>query len=397
MSERILLGTPAQGTRILGIPLARASAGSAAVASALAGWAGYGTAGLLFALLVIGAGALGLAYLHRSTIYPGAWLRLVAKRHRGGFVDDGGYLATVGTARTVLAFRLELATPRLFGRIEGEEGVDWVRLLTVTAKLAAGFRGGARVALSTSILPSLLRSSSPPLLEPVYEVVSRLTLSPRSKLNRTELERLGTCAQQLSALSSELATVRLVRLEGGRALLESSVASLITGVNSEIVEREDRLELAGSVASVLMIKGWGEASPPPGLLAPLFAATPPARLMGVVLDPLEARRAFRTVGRARAEQEADSRLLRQHGYLERLAESARTTAAALQEERLLAGYALARFQIVSVVLAPNRAGLRRELREMIELGLRCNVEFAVALGHQREWFELATAGVEGWS
>ncbi len=397
MSGRVLLGTPAQGSRILGIPLRRASAGSAVIVGILASWMSAGAIGLALALILAAAGGLLLLFLRRSEIYPEARLRLAARRHRGGFAHDGEHLIATGTGRAVLAFQLGLATPRLFGRIGGDESADWVRLVTVASQLAAGFPGGARVVLSTTAIPSMLRSPSTPSSVPTYEVVSRVTVSPRSRLGDLERRRLATCAEQLSALSSELSTVRLARLEGEPALLSSSMGILLSSPGPQVGEREDFLELGGSMAAVMVARGWGEVSPPAGLLAPLFIPAPPARLVAVVLDPLPARRALRTVGRHRAEQEADSRLLRRHGYLERLEESARASAAVQQEERLLAGYSLARFQLVVAVLSPNRASLRRGVREMRELGSRCGLELAVALGFQREWFELAVAGVEGWS
>lgn len=397
-SPRILIGLPARGSSVLGLPVTRV-----AVAAALlvVGMAVSWTLGRYWPIGVVTEGA-ALVAVRLSGWHPLAGALVVCARWRrraGGLVEEQGVLEARGRGSAVLlALQSPIAGVALPGR-----AADLARLLEEAASQA---RPEDLVVISSVIGPELafvdpeaLSGVTRSLASHAYRVNTGMIVASR-RGGRRARAHLRRVALGLEATSEGLEAIRLRHASSPRRQLVSSLGRMIDPclvLEGGLVESATAIAGPGFAARAFVVSSWPKQAIDPGLLGAVLAPIPPARLVALVLGPVAERQALARIGRHRTELAADRLLRRERGFLLGSKDAFVEEAAAQLEEELQGGRRLCRYQLVLVVLAPKERLLERAEQALEVQAARARLALRRADGHHRELLEVALAGVRGWS
>ncbi len=380
------LGTPAPGSRVLGVNIRAAlrpilAAGVLGIVAARFG--GIRALPVAGGLAAIAAGACRLWGLH-----PGAWVLAWSRealrgkrRHR--FAAPSIVMADVHANHA-----------RVLGRGDAEVDAAWERLLRVRA---SGCRPGDRVLVRSVVVPAIERMAPEgdddrrvAGLHWTSETSVSLARSRRGRLHRAELTRaLRTAA---------LAVHGVVSIEPVPCIDEAAWAFLPPGLSPSCLrELPDRLTGTGLLVRALRVRRFPAGVVSSASLQPLFAPAPPRRVVSLVASPLDPGHGLRVIGRTAVEVAADQRMRTDHGY--RLGVEEATTAHRLEamEHQLTEGHRLCRWELLVVVAAPDLRGLEAATALVVERAATCRLDLELGWGHQRSWVESALAGAERWT
>ncbi|ACU53173.1 hypothetical protein Afer_0204 [Acidimicrobium ferrooxidans DSM 10331] len=394
------LGTPALGSRVFGVPVAKALAwGAVAVVVAAAAARIGGILGVVVAAVVATgvAGAASIAGWHPL------WWVVVAVRERARRATE-----RVGQPRRAVRFDPDAGSVRIARLVARHAGVlgrghdgslddAWGELLRV---LGTSLRGRERFLVRSDVIPAIEREQF--ALEPDDRWLAERTWMVETHLGVASDERRGRGrrVRLVRALEAAEAAAR------GQLALEpisspSAVAWSVlprTGDRPDaVLERTDALEIDGGFVRALHAARFPVGAVHAWQLAGLFAPAGPRRVVTLVAQPLDPRSALRQLGRHRVETAADQELRRRHGYRLGIGELGRSDRLDEIERELANGHALCRWELFVVVAAPTLAELAAETTAAIERAAACSVDLATVLGRQREAVELALLGVSGWT
>ncbi|WP_298212169.1 SCO6880 family protein [Ferrimicrobium sp.] len=407
-SDLVYFGTPASGTQMLGLPITLV----AKLAFGLVIVIGVAGLGNEMARLVIAA-VLGvcLVILFGITLllkaHPLAWVKMKVgaklARRAPGFTAEAQLLRSVGSRQLIGGFVITDETPAATLRAERNHGDAWAHLLNEASNRLVPH---GEMVLRSSILPQTLFEDLSQCAKS-YRELALTTYRVQTSLLVTSPP--GTPRRQRAALSRTITGLRMANHFEGITLavperpwelIDTACGGISESFSTAGTQTSEGVEmLVGErfAASTYRVDGWPGRSVDPRMLLALFAPGPPSRVVSLVVRPVEVRRAQREVARHRTEMVADRRLRRERGYLDRARDDHREATSLTQEEELLAGYRLCRYQLLVVLLAPSAQRLAPSRAALEELAASAQLRLRLVLGEQRSLFERALLGVTGWS
>lgn len=406
--ESVYFGTPASGTQIMGLSMTTVAKISMVV---LVGMAVVGLGSptqrvLVGVVLVLVTLAVAAATIFLQ-VHPLAWVKMQIaarlRRRTRGVICEGGLLMSRGTHQLVGGVSVVGDASALSLRARPDEADAWSQLLNEASNRLLDH---GEMILRSAIIPHTLvedltqcSATYRALALESYRVATTLLMvAPPGSLRsrRVALSRAITGVQMLTSHDR----LNLAPPERPEDLLNASCGCLSTNFSHDGVvanEHVDMLVGEGFVASTYRVTGWPGRSVDPRALLPLFAPGPPSRIVSLVARPVEAARAQRHVARHRTEMVADRRLRRERGYLDRARDEHREVTALTQEEELLAGFRLCRYQLLVVLLAPSPQRLVGSRTALENVAASAQLRLSIGLGEQRSLFERALMGANGWS
>jgi hypothetical protein len=407
-AELIYFGTPASGTRMMGLSITTVAKLASIVIVAMV-VIGLGD-GIARVVVCVALALGGLALLVTTLVlrlHPVAWLKMTVgarlNRSSNGVAVDAQLLRCPGSRQLVAGLAVLGETPSLGLRARPDQGEAWAQLLNEASNRLPPH---GEFVLRSSILPQTLREDLSQRSDVYRELAldsytvstSLLVTSPPGSQRRQRVAVTRTMAG-LQTLS-QLDRVSLAPPNRPSELIDGSCGAIsrsFSAVGAKASEEVEMLVGEEFVASTYLVEGWPGRSVDPRMLLPFFAPGPPSRVVSLVVRPLESRRAQRHVARHRTEMVADRRLRRERGYLDRARDEYREATALTQEEELLAGYRLCRYQLLVVLLAPSAQRLLASRAALDELAASAQLQLSLCLGAQRSRFEQAILGVTRWS
>lgn len=394
------LGTPAVGSRVFGVPVARALSWATAgliivvVAARIGGVVG---------VVVATALALGVAGCVTFAGWHPFWRVVVTVRERAR--GAGGRLRQLQRAPRldpdagrIRIARLEARRSGVLGRGRDDDlDAAWVELLRV---LGTSLRGQERFFVRTSVVPAiereqhLLHPDDRWLAERTWTVETHVGVASAGRGGRGGRVRLSRALEAAEAAARGQLSLQLIPYPSAVAW---NLLPRVVEPPTRVAERTDALEIGDGFVRVLHAAHFPAGVLEPWQLAGLFAAAGPRRIVTLVAQPLDPRSALRQLGRHRVEAAADQELRRRHGYRLGVSEIERSTRLEEIERELANGHALCRWELLVVVTAPSLAELATETTAASERAAACCIDLATMLGRQREAVELALLGVPGWT
>lgn len=407
-SELVYFGTPASGTRMLGLSMATVAKIASVVLGAMAviGLAS-GVVRLVIGIVLLVALLASLWATMVVHVHPLAWVKMwlssrLARRSRGVTLE-GQFLMSRGTRQLVGGLYVLGETPTLLLRAQRDEASAWSELLNeVSNRLISHGEVVVRSAILPQTLVEDLRSCSAAyrrLALGSYQIATTMLVVAPPGAPRARRVAMARAITGLAALGHS-DRLTLVAPEVPSQLIDDACGNLSATFSTDgttIDERVDMLIGAEFAASMYVVTGWPGRSIDPRMLLALFGPGPPSRVVSIIIRPIETARAQRHVARHRTEMVADRRLRRERGYLDRARDDYREATAQTQEEDLLAGYRLCRYQLIVALLAPSPSQLVASRAALETLAASAQLRLKVGLGEQRALFERALLGVNGWS
>lgn len=404
----VYFGTPASGTQMLGLRVAVVARFALAVVVVI-GVLGLANPMMRLALVIGGivGGAALVATIRWFKIHPFASMKMFVgarvTRRTPGVSTDAQLLLSSGSRQLIGGFVVTDETPAAILRAKQEYGDAWAHLLTEASNRLVPHGG---LVLRSAILPQTLfedlsecSKSYRELALTTYGVqTSLLVTGPPGSLRRHRAALVRTMTGL--GRTNHIEGITLASPEVPSELIDRACGAISSSFSTAGAQASERVEmLVGDefVASTYRVEGWPGRSVDPGMLLGLFAPGPPSRVVSLIVRPVETRRAQREVARHRTEMVADRRLRRERGYLDRARDDYREATSLTQEEELLAGYRLCRYQVLVVLLAPSAQRLVASRTGLEELAASAQLRLKLVLGEQRTLFERAILGVTGWS
>lgn len=407
-AELIYFGTPASGTQMMGLSIATV-AKLATIVIVVIGIVGLGNGLariLASVVLALFAGVLLITTMVLK-LHPIGWLKMTTRarfsRSSKGVAIESQLLRCVGSRQLMAGFTVLGETPSLGLRAQADHGEAWAQLFNEASNRLPAH---GELVLRSSILPQAIRedlSHRPEVFRELalesYEVsTALLVVSPpgSQRRQRVALSRTMTGLQSVGQLDR----VHLTPPDRPIELIDSSLGVISRSFSSTGAQASEEVEMLVAeefVASTYLVEGWPGRSVDPRTLLPIFSPCPPSRVVSLVVRPVDNRRAQRHVARHRTEMVADRRLRRERGYLDRARDDYREVTALTQEEEILAGYRLCRYQLLVVLLAPSAQRLVASRAALEELAASAQLKLKLCFGEQRSLFERAILGVTRWS
>lgn len=156
-----------------------------------------------------------------------------------------------------------------------------------------------------------------------------------------------------------------------------------------VEETWDGLRTDTACHSVLWVAGWPLSSALPGFLQPLLLAPGIRRAFTLLIEPIDARSAARTIRRAKVEHISDSAQRRRIGQVEDVEQSAQLGDVLRQEQDLAQGHGLVRYTGLLAISAPGRSELAAARAQLEQAAIQSGCELRALVGQQAQAFTAA--------
>lgn len=156
-----------------------------------------------------------------------------------------------------------------------------------------------------------------------------------------------------------------------------------------VEESWDRLRSDSALHAVFWVAGWPLSSVLPGFLQPLLLAPGVRRAFTLLVDPVDARAAARTIRRAKVEHISDATQRRRIGQIDDVEQSAQLTDVLRQEQELAQGHGLVRTTGLLAVSAPDSTQLAAARAALEQAAVQSGCELRPLVGQQSQGFAAA--------
>jgi len=415
--ESYTLGTPVGRARLLGVPVSRLALMGVLAISSLAMDVELGHAiGFVLALGMVGVGVLvNVGRISGDPVWAIllVWFRnKVDRRRTFGFIEVDQILTSrrggaIGISRKLSGFGSASLTQ--LGATGAAE--EWTGFLN---RVIAVLEGRMALTVRVSVLPLALRTDhtlndavGSYLEQRAYEREATLTVTaplgsptPRGsrRKSRAVLARVG---RAMDGAAASLPTLVCEEIQPTRSAVIGALGKLSANFAADerhLVERASYVQGRDFVARALVATRWPGQLSDPRVLQSLVVPRAPARVVGLVIEPVAPKVAARRMRAERSELIAESMLRARHGFVQhRSAEHSQFARLSLEDE-VDHGYRLCRYQIAVVVVAPDMRRLTRAVQDAVRLCEESQWEMRPADAAHRRIFEAVVGGgLRGWS